>query len=98
MTVRDAFEVGALALPGGGMVGVLVRSAVLPTATAAHVAELRAQMLEVLTRAGARGNRGFGWGQMDDGAVVLIDPGLIEPEGTGSGEGRPGRVFAARMA
>lgn len=96
LTVRDAFEVGSLALPGGGMVGVLVRSAMLPSGTAAQVAELRAHMLAVLTKAGARGNRGFSWGRMDDGAIVLIDPGPVEPEGSGSGKGQSGRVIACR--
>lgn len=94
LTVRDAFEVGSLSLPCGGMVGILVRPGVLPAATAAHVAEVRARMLTTLTRTGARGNRGFSWGRMDDGAVVLIDPGPVEPDGPGSGNGRPGRVFA----
>lgn len=97
LTIQDASEVGVMALPGGGMVGVLVRPVVLPVSTAACVAELRAHMLKVLTRAGARGNRGFGWGRMDDGAVVLIDPGPVEPRGAGSGKGGPGRVFATKI-
>ena len=98
LTVRDAFEVGTLALPGGGMVGILVRPGALPDRTAAHVAEVRARMMRAMTQAGAHGNRGFSWGRMDDGAVVLIDPGPIEPEGRRSGTGRPGRVFSAGSA
>jgi hypothetical protein len=54
-------------------------------------------MLAALTAAGARRNTGFAWGRMNDGAVVLIDPSPVEPEGPARG-GRPGRVtFVPRV-
>lgn len=51
--------------------------------SAAKVAEIRAQMLAAVTAAGARRNTAFAWGRMADEAVLLIDPGPVEPEGAG---------------
>ena len=97
LVVHDAAEVGALDLPGGGMVGVVVRPGPLTAGTARVVAEVRAQILATVTAAGARRNTAFSWGRMDDGSVVLIDPGPVEPEGEGSGTGRPGHVTYVRQ-
>jgi hypothetical protein len=96
LVVRDAAEVGALELPGGGMVGTVVRPGPLTPGTARVVADVRARILATVTAAGARRNTGFSWGRMDDGSVVLIDPGPVEPEGVGSGAGRPGHITYVR--
>jgi hypothetical protein len=52
-------------------------------------------MLAAVTAAGARGNRPFAWGHLTNGAVLLTDPGSIEPPGIGRG-GRPGRLTYVR--
>lgn len=100
LTIRGAVEVGGLVLPGGGAVAVVVRPGPLTPATAAMVTDLRSHMVAALTAAGARRNTGFAWGRMDDGAVVLIDPGPTEPDCDGSdigcGGGNPGRVTYVR--
>jgi hypothetical protein len=94
LTTRGAVEVGALELPSGGMVAVIVRPAPLTPGSESVVSGLRSRMLAALTAAGARRNTGFAWGRMEDGAVVLIDPGPVEPYGTA--RGRPGRVAFVR--
>jgi hypothetical protein len=97
LTIRGAVEVGGLELPGGGVVAVVVRPGPLTTGSEAVVSGLRSHMLAALTAAGARRNTGFAWGRMNDGAVVLIDPGAVEPEGPAGG-GRRGRVtFVPRV-
>lgn len=80
LAVTGAVEVGTLHLPSGGMVGVIVRPGPLSLGSAAKVAELRAQMLAAVTAVGARRNTAFAWGRMADDAVLLIDPGPVEPE------------------
>jgi hypothetical protein len=57
-------------------------------------------MLAAGTAAGARRTTTFAWGRMADNAVLLIDPGPVEPEGTGPVEtkqnGAPGRLTYVR--
>ena len=96
LTIRGAVEVGGLELPSGGTVAVIVRPAPLTPGSESVVAGLRWHMLAVLTAARARRNTGFAWGRMDDGAVVLIDPGPVESYGPARG-GRPGRVTFVRQ-
>jgi hypothetical protein len=96
LTIREAVEVGVLDLPGGGMVGVMARPDPLTAGTAQVVADVRARMLETLTAVGARRNTGFSWGRMDDGSVVLIDPGPVEPKGEGTDTDRPGHITYVR--
>jgi hypothetical protein len=80
------------------MVGVIVRPGPLEPATVAKVAEIRAQMLAAVTAAGAHRNTAFAWGRMADDAVLLIDPGPVEPEGAppGVSTGSPGRLTYVR--
>jgi hypothetical protein len=80
LAVTGAIEVGTLRLPSGGMVGVIVRPDPLSPGSAAKVTEIRAQMLAAVTAAGARRTTAFAWGRMTDDAVLLIDPGPVEPE------------------
>lgn len=80
LAVTGAVEVGTLRLPSGGMVGVIVRPGPLSAGSAAKIAEIRAQMLAAVTAAGARRNTAFAWGRMADDAVLLLDPGPVEPE------------------
>jgi hypothetical protein len=95
LTIRGAIEVGGLELPIGGMVAVVVRPGPLTPGSESVVSGLRSHMLAAVTAAGARRNTGFAWSRMDDGAVVLIDPGPVEPEGAGPDRhargGQPGR-------
>lgn len=100
VTIRGAVEVGGLELPSGGVVAVVVRPGPLTPGTGSVVSDLRSHMLAAVTSVGARRNTGFAWGRMDDGAVVLIDPGPVEPEGAepssaGCG-GRSGRLTYVR--
>lgn len=88
LAVTGAVEVGTLRLPSGGMVGVIVRPGPLLPSSGAKVAEIRAQMLAAVTAAGARRATAFAWGRMADNAVLLIDPGPVEPEGTGPVEAK----------
>ena len=98
LAVSGAVEVGTLRLPSNGMVGVIVRPGPLEPATVAKVAGIRAQMLAAVTAAGARRNTAFAWGRMADDAVLLIDPGPVEPEGAppGVSTGSPGRLTYVR--
>lgn len=86
----------------GGMVGVIVRPGPLSLGSAAKIAEIRAQMLAAVTAAGARGNTAFAWGRMADDAVLLLDPGPVEPESAGPvgihQNGARGRLTYVRRA
>lgn len=81
LAVNDAFDVGSMTLPGGGIVGVICRPDVLEPEMEAILADIRAEMREAVSATGSRGNRMWGWGRMADDAVVLLDPGRIEPDG-----------------
>ncbi len=98
LAVTDADEVGTLPLQGGGAVGVVVHAAPLPLGSAMHVEAVRNHIRESVTAAGARGNRSFAWGSLDDGAVFLLDSGPIEPDGPApeSSRGAPGRITYVR--
>ena len=90
LTIRNAIEVGELRLSNGGMAAVVVRPDPLTPQKESVVAGLRSHMLTALTAAGARRNTGFVWGRMDDGTVVLIDPGPVEPDWPAAEEGQAG--------
>lgn len=100
LAVTGAVEVGTLQLPSGGMIGVCVRPGPMSPESAAKIRDVRAQMLRVITGVRARRNRAFAWGRLDDGAVWLLDPGVVEPEGAepdGAGQMRaPGRLTYVR--
>lgn len=100
LAVTGAVEIGTLRLPSGGMVGVIVRPGLLSPGSAAKVAKIRAQMLAAVTAAGAHSSTAFAWGRMADDAVLLIDPGPVEPEGAGpvgaKQNGAPGRLTFVR--
>jgi hypothetical protein len=102
LAVTGAVEVGTLRLPSGGMVGVIVRSGPLLPGSAVKITEIRAQMLAAVTAAGARRNTAFAWGRMADDAVLLLDPGPVEPESTGPvgthQNGTRGRLTYVRSA
>jgi hypothetical protein len=51
--------------------------------SAAKIAEIRAQILAAVTAAGARRNTAFAWGRMAEDAVLLLDPGPVEPASAG---------------
>ncbi|GAA1269956.1 hypothetical protein GCM10009609_36270 [Pseudonocardia aurantiaca] len=91
LAVRGAIDVGTIELPGGAMVGVCARPSPLPSKTATALSDMRAHMLRAVTAAGARGNQGFGWGHLDDGAVGLLDSGRLETEGFGPAGGSNAR-------
>jgi hypothetical protein len=95
LTVNSGLDVGSLRLPGGGMVGLVMDYQPMDPAAREKIEELRAHILEAATAAGAHGNRGFAWGSLADGAVLLVDPGEIEPPGTGRC-GPPGRITYVR--
>lgn len=95
LKVNDALDVGALDLPNGGMVVVIMDYQPMDQNNIDSMSALRAQMLAAVTAAGARGNRPFAWGRLTSGAVLLTDPGSIEPPGIGRG-GRPGRLTYVR--
>ncbi|MBV9652225.1 MAG: hypothetical protein JO296_19090 [Pseudonocardiales bacterium] len=102
LTVTGAVEVGTLRLPSGGMVAMIVRPGPLSPGSAAKIAEIRAHMLAAVTAAGARRNTAFIWGRMADDAVLLLDPGPVEPESAApvrTHQNRaPGRLTYVRRA
>jgi hypothetical protein len=95
LKVNGALDVGSLQLPNGGMVGVIMGYQPMNQDNVDTIDALRAQMLAAVTAAGARGNRSFAWGHLAGGAVLLTDPGAIEPRGIGKG-GAPGRLTYVR--
>lgn len=100
LEVTGAVEVGTLQLPSGGMIGVCMRSDPITLELATTIREVRAQMLRAVTAVGARGNQAFAWGRFDNGAVCLLDPGVVEPEGAapdGSTHAGPGRLTYVRQ-
>ena len=98
LLVRGAFDVGRLLLPGGGLVAVIMRPDGLTEGTASTVAEIRSEMLAVVTAAGARRNTSFSWGTIKNGAVLLVDTGSVEPPGepTPGSQTAPGRITYVR--
>ena len=100
LEVTGAVEVGTLQLPSGGMIGVCMRSDPITLELTTTIREVRAQMLSAVTAVGARGNQAFAWGRFDNGAVCLLDPGVVEPEGAapdGSTQAGPGRLTYVRQ-
>lgn len=95
LKVNGALDVGSLQLPNGGMVGVIMNYQPMNQDNINTIDTLRAQMLAAVTATGARGNRAFSWGHLAGGAVLLTDPGAIEPPGIGRG-GAPGRLTYVR--
>jgi hypothetical protein len=95
LKVNGALDVGSLQLPNGGMVGVIVNYQPMNQDNINTIDTLRAQMLAAVTATGARGNRSFAWGHLAGGAVLLTNPGAIEPPGIGRG-GAPGRLTYVR--
>lgn len=88
--VTGAVEIGTLQLPSGGMIGVCMRPDPLTPQLAMKIREVRTQMLNAV---GARGNQAFTWGRFDNGAVCLLDPGVVEPESAapnGTAQAGPG--------
>lgn len=81
LAVTGAVEVGTLQLPSGGMIGICVRPGPMTPESAAKIRDVRTQMLRAVTAVGARRNQALAWGRFDDGAVWLLDPGVVEPEG-----------------
>lgn len=96
LAVTGAVEVGTLRLPSGGMVGVVVHPDPLSPGSAAKVAVLRAEMLATVTTAGARRSTAFAWGHLADGAVLLIDPGPVEPKSVPP-DGAEGNAVRGRL-
>jgi hypothetical protein len=95
LKVNGALDVGSLQLPNGGMVGVIMDYPTYESDNIDKIDALRAQILAAVTAAGARGNRSFAWDHLAGGAVLLTDPGAIEPPGIGRG-GAPGRLTYVR--
>jgi hypothetical protein len=77
LTITGAIEVGTLQLPSGGMIGVCLHHESTTLGSAAK--DVRAKMLSA-TQYGARRTRALAWGSLADGAVLLLDPGAVEPE------------------
>ena len=96
LKVNAALDVGALHLPNGGMGAMIMDYQPLDQNNIDSIGRLRAQMLAAVIAAGARGNRSFAWGRLAGGAVLLTDPGSIEPPGIGKG-GSPGRLTYVRQ-
>lgn len=100
LTVRNAVEVGTLELPGGGLIGVILDHQPLEPSTAAKIQEIRTQMLQAVTRHGAHRTSAFAWGRLADDAVLLLDPGAVEPDGPTPGDtgrcGAPVRITYVR--
>ena len=68
-------------------------------AVGAPVAVLTRMLLSAVTAVGAHGNQAFAWRRFDNGAVCLLDPGVVEPESAapkGTVHAGPGRLTYVR--
>jgi hypothetical protein len=73
------FEVGTMALPSGGMVGIVGRPNPLSPELAEAVRRNRTTLAESVTRTGSPSSLGVGFNRLPNGSIWLLDPGVIHP-------------------